>query len=63
MNTSQLLYMAAGILLAVVLGDRLFPDLSGSLGNTVFAGIKGGVGVALGLIAYEIVRRLRTKKK
>lgn len=62
MNPNQMIYMAAGILIAVFLGDRLFPGLSDSLGNTVFAGIKGGVGVAPGLIAYEIVWRLRTKK-
>ena len=60
LSLGQLVSGVAGMLVAIWLGDYLFPDAASSMGDGLFAAAKGIVGICLGLIAHEVVRSFRT---
>ncbi|HEX9808912.1 MAG TPA: hypothetical protein VGC25_04830 [Alphaproteobacteria bacterium] len=59
MTTGQWVFAGAGFLLALIVGRDLLPPGSLGLPNFLLAGLKGGVGAGLGLLAWEGVMRLR----
>ena len=60
LSPGQLASGVAGSIIAIWLGDYLFPDAASSMGHALFAAAKGIVGICLGLIAHEVVRSFRT---
>ncbi len=51
-------FIIAGAVIAVFVGDALFPALTLSFEPRAFAAIKGGVGAILGLIAHQLYVRV-----
>lgn len=69
MKTSlgQLTWGIAGMLLSIAFFDDLFPMLTerfgdSSSGRAVVAGIQAGIGIALGMVAFELYKRLSRKR-
>ena len=52
-------FLIAGVVVAVFVGDALFPSLAGGIDSRLYAGLKGGVGAIVGLLAHQIYQRAR----
>lgn len=61
MTTGQWIFAGVGFLAAIAGLHQLIPPGSFGLPNLLLAGIKGGAGAGLGLLAWEGVQRLRGK--
>ena len=59
LQPGQKILLWLGIGIAVFTGDIVFPELAEQFGATVFGGIMVVMGVALGFIAYEVLRRVK----
>ena len=52
-------FLVAGVVVAVFVGDALFPEQAVTMDSRLFAGIKGGIGAIVGLLAHQIYLRAR----
>ena len=54
----QIICVTTVMMLAVLAGDPLSPELKESMGPVASVALRGTVGAGLGALAYEIFRRL-----
>lgn len=59
LSTGQWIFAGIGFVAALAGLRELIPPGSFGLPNIVLAGIKGGIGAGLGLLAWEAVQRMR----
>ncbi len=62
MTTGQWICAGVGFFAAIAGLHRLLPPGTWGLPNLLLAGIKGGAGAGVGLLAYEAVQRIRGGK-